>query len=614
MTLRPLSFLKLLGVCLIIVAGLSRPLDALAAQLTLSWTDNSTNEDGFSIERKTGTTGTYAIVATVGTNVTSFVDTTLSDNTTYCYRVQDFNSAGLSSYSNEACGTTPVGTTTTAVLTITKSGTGSGTVTSNPAAINCGATCTGTYTTGAIVGLIATASAGSVFSGWSGDADCTDGNVTMNVGKTCTATFQLQTQTFALSATVVKTVTTAGTGNGTITSNPTGINCGTTCSANYNSGTSVALTATAATGSSFTGWSGACTGTGSCSVSMTVNRSVTATFAPQTYVLSVKKTGRGTVGSSSKIQCGTTCSETDPSGTFVTLTATADPRATFLGWSGACVGTGSCTVTLSANTSVTANFSSTSSTIGVYRPSTGEWLLDTNGNGTYDGCTSDTCDGPFGDEADVPVPANWTAGQALMGVFDKTTATWYIDQNGNGTLDACGVDTCPFVYGQAGDIPVAGDWTGNGTMRVGVFRPSNHQWYFDINGDHNIQTCKIDACAKSFGVSTDIPIVGDWTGSGKTRIGIFRPSTQHWILDINGDRKIGKGCKGDQCILSFGLPGDVPVVGDWNGSGADEIGVYRPSTGEWFLDYNGNGIFDGCGIDLCGTFGQPGDLPTVAKW
>jgi hypothetical protein len=109
-------------------------------------------------------------------------------------------------------------------------------------------------------------------------------------------------------------------------------------------------------------------------------------------------------------------------------------------------------------------------------------------------------------------------------------------------------------------------------------------------------------------------VVGDWTGSGKTRIGIFRPSTQQWILDLNGDRKIGKGCKGDMCILSFGLPGDVPVVGDWNGNGSDAIGVYRPSTGEWILDYNDNGIFDGCGIDICGTFGQPSDLPAIARW
>jgi hypothetical protein len=73
-------------------------------------------------------------------------------------------------------------------------------------------------------------------------------------------------------------VTRSGSGTGTVTSNPSGINCGSTCSANYNSGTTVTLSAAPASGSTFAGWSGACTGTGTCTVSMTAGRSVTATF------------------------------------------------------------------------------------------------------------------------------------------------------------------------------------------------------------------------------------------------------------------------------------------------------------------------------------------------
>jgi endo-1,4-beta-xylanase len=75
------------------------------------------------------------------------------------------------------------------------------------------------------------------------------------------------------------TVTKTGTGSGTVTTSPAGIDCGSTCSASYASGTSVTLTAAAATGSTFGGWSGACTGTGSCIVSMTAARSVSATFS-----------------------------------------------------------------------------------------------------------------------------------------------------------------------------------------------------------------------------------------------------------------------------------------------------------------------------------------------
>jgi dienelactone hydrolase len=73
-------------------------------------------------------------------------------------------------------------------------------------------------------------------------------------------------------------LTVAPTGSGTVTSSPAGINCGATCSANFNSGISVTLTATPASGNTFSSWSGACTGTGSCVVTMNDAQSVTATF------------------------------------------------------------------------------------------------------------------------------------------------------------------------------------------------------------------------------------------------------------------------------------------------------------------------------------------------
>ncbi|MDQ3782275.1 MAG: PQQ-binding-like beta-propeller repeat protein, partial [Actinomycetota bacterium] len=115
--------------------------------------------------------------------------------------------------------------------------------------------------------------------------------------------YAIDTSGAAPPTTFTLSVAKAGSGSGTVTSSPAGINCGSDCSEAYASGTSVTLTARASRGSTFTGWSGACTGTGSCVVSMTVARSVTATFntsGGSTFTLTVTKagTGSGTVTSS----------------------------------------------------------------------------------------------------------------------------------------------------------------------------------------------------------------------------------------------------------------------------------------------------------------------------
>jgi hypothetical protein len=72
----------------------------------LSWTDNSTNETGFKIERKTGA-GNYTLIATVNTDIISYSDLGLTPNTTYTYRVYSYNATGNSpTYSNEVTLTT----------------------------------------------------------------------------------------------------------------------------------------------------------------------------------------------------------------------------------------------------------------------------------------------------------------------------------------------------------------------------------------------------------------------------------------------------------------------------------------------------------------------------
>jgi hypothetical protein len=157
-------------------------------------------------------------------------------------------------------------------------------------------------------------------------------------------------------------VTKSGQGTGLVVSAPPGIDCGVACNASYASGTLVSLNPTPSNGSVFAGWTGACTGSGACSVSMSSNQAVTASFAPAVtvYNLTVTKVGNGSgvvASSPAGIDCGSTCIYGFAPGTSVTLTAAANMGHVFTGWSGGgCSGSGSCTVAMTSQVDVTATF------------------------------------------------------------------------------------------------------------------------------------------------------------------------------------------------------------------------------------------------------------------
>ena len=79
--------------------------EAQAAHLRLSWLDNSSNEDGFQIERAIGANGMFVQIAIQGTNLNFYTDSDLVPGVTYCYRVRAFNTFGQSAYSNASCAT-----------------------------------------------------------------------------------------------------------------------------------------------------------------------------------------------------------------------------------------------------------------------------------------------------------------------------------------------------------------------------------------------------------------------------------------------------------------------------------------------------------------------------
>ncbi len=102
------------------------------------------------------------------------------------------------------------------------------------------------------------------------------------------------------------------------------------------------------------------------------------------------------------------------------------------------------------------------------------------------------------------------------------------------------------------------------------------------------------------------------TPASPASVGTFRPTDGAFYLDYNGNG-VWDGCGVDRC-LSIGLNGDIPLVGDWNGSGTAKVGTFRPSDGAFYLDYNGSGAWEGCGTDRCLSMGLNGDTPLVGKW
>ncbi len=242
----------------------------------------------------------------------------------------------------------------------------------------------------------------------------------------------------------------------------------------------------------------------------------------------------------------------------------------------------------------------------------------------------------FGAPGAKPVVGDWDGdGDDELAVF--IDGRWYFDLNGNGRWDSGDMMA---RLGTGADLPTAGDWDGDGKTDIAIFGPAwagdpwaiqNEPGLPDAENDpgpiaakeknvppradeatHGVRDLKLASDRQVrrdlidhvflYGVAGDKPIVGDWNGDGIATVGVYRGGV--FYLDVDGD---GRFTEAD-IMAEFGE--GEPVVGDWNGDGIDDIGVF--AAGVWTIDSNGNRQLDA--RDRVFELGEAGDIPIAGDW
>ena len=389
-----------------------------AASLQITWTDNSQDEDGFSIERKPDTNGTYVVIATVGPNVTVYSDSSLANSTTYCYRVNAFNSAGNSAYTDEACGT-PSGTTPPP--------TSGNTVTTNVA--------DGAVLSGSSVIWTATASGSPVRVEFFIDGSHSwteyvapyqfngDPSGTLDTTQLIDGAHQLRVRAIYFDNSTAELPVAVTIANNGVPPAPTSGNT---------------ITTNVADGAVLSGSPVIWTATPSDSrirveIFIDGKHIRTEVIGPHDFNDSEPSgtldTTKLTNGSH---QLTVRAIYSDHSTAEQTVAVIVENNLTSLVLT-QLGGSTNGVVPMAASEAGAATFQialQPIAKIGVFRPETGEWFLDRNGNGQWDGCAVDICISSFGQPGDLPAIGNWSGGAtSSIGTFDSITGTWANNSN-----------------------------------------------------------------------------------------------------------------------------------------------------------------------------------------
>lgn len=231
-------------------------------------------------------------------------------------------------------------------------------------------------------------------------------------------------------------------------------------------------------------------------------------------------------------------------------------------------------LTSNHNPAITPSFRSDQVSVpAIYRPREGSWYLRTG---------STPLVVHWGLAGDVPLQGDFDRdGLEDLVIYRPSTGYWWTCLSGSG-YDCNQRSGVP--YGLPGDLPVVGDFDGDGKSDRAVFRAFyavgsgaatiriEGQWYIQRSsgGEQTIQ----------WGLRNDLPVPEDYDGDGKADIAVYRPSNGTWYI-LYSSKAYSKDPL-DVGQFQFGLPEDHPMPADYDGDGRADLTVWRPSTGEWF--------------------------------
>lgn len=184
-------------------------------------------------------------------------------------------------------------------------------------------------------------------------------------------------------------------------------------------------------------------------------------------------------------------------------------------------------------------------------------------------------------------------------VWRPSSGVWYVMGSADGVLQAAA------AWGMAGDVPIPGDYDGDGKTDFAIYRPATTPsqpayWYILKSSDNSFN-------AYPFGTMSDVPVPSDYDGDGQVETAIWRPSDANWHIIASSTQQY--------YLQQFGTSTDKPVPADYDGDGKSDLTLWRQDTLTWYIwqtsnntwrveqfgnatdivvsgDYDGDGKFD----------------------